>query len=152
MSFILHEVTYFGRCIPWIIVDRVPYFRKYKLQDEKIPTPAEQWKCTKYVLMTHFTVELPQIWGFGPICEYFGMLTHHVPFPSWKAMTAQILLFFVFEDAFHYWCVRINQLLSDRDSFILHLQGAPGTTLGTIIQAYSQAAPLLLGVRRVVAP
>ncbi|KAL7009280.1 C-4 sterol methyl oxidase [Cystobasidiomycetes sp. EMM_F5] len=106
MSFILHEVTYFGRCIPWIIVDRVPYFRKYKLQDEKIPTPAEQWKCTKYVLMTHFTVELPQIWGFGPICEYFGMLTHHVPFPSWKAMTAQILLFFVFEDAFHYWAHR----------------------------------------------
>lgn len=32
MSFILHEVVYFGRSLPWIIIDAIPYFRKYKIQ------------------------------------------------------------------------------------------------------------------------
>merc|ERR1712093_502455 len=76
MSFLLHELFYFGRCIPWMIIDSMPYFRKWKLQDTKAPTRAEQWKCTKYVLLTHFTVELPQIWGFHPLAEYFGA-DHH---------------------------------------------------------------------------
>ena len=33
MSFIMHEVVYFGRCVPFIIADQIPYFRKYKLQN-----------------------------------------------------------------------------------------------------------------------
>ncbi|KAN0059986.1 C-4 sterol methyl oxidase [Thecaphora frezii] len=38
MSFVLHEVVYFGRAIPWIIIDRMPSMRKYKLQEEKVAT------------------------------------------------------------------------------------------------------------------
>lgn len=26
-----------------------------------MPSTADQWRCTRYVLMTHFTVELPQV-------------------------------------------------------------------------------------------
>ena len=33
MSFAMHEIVYFGRSLPWIIVDRIPYFRKYKIQN-----------------------------------------------------------------------------------------------------------------------
>jgi len=106
MSFILHEIVYFGRCIPWMIIDRIPYFRQWKLQPEKQPTNAQMWKCTKAVLFSHFTIELPQIWGFHPLAEYFGLATHSVPFPSWKLMAAQIALFFVFEDMFHYFAHR----------------------------------------------
>ena len=58
------------------------------------------------MLLSHFTVELPQIWSFHPICEYLGLTTHEVPFPSWTKMLWQIALFFVFEDAFHYWAHR----------------------------------------------
>ena len=32
MSFVMHETVYFGRSLPWIIVDCIPYFRKYKIQ------------------------------------------------------------------------------------------------------------------------
>jgi hypothetical protein len=32
MSFVMHEVVYFGRSLPWIIIDCIPYFRKYKIQ------------------------------------------------------------------------------------------------------------------------
>ena len=33
MSFTMHEVVYFGRSIPWAIIDRIPYFNKYKIQN-----------------------------------------------------------------------------------------------------------------------
>ncbi|KAI0073346.1 C4-methyl sterol oxidase [Panus rudis PR-1116 ss-1] len=102
MSFLLHEIVYFGRCIPWIIIDAIPYFRKWKLQPGKVPTPQEQWECTKQVLMSHFTIELPAIWMFHPMAEYFGMMTWQVPFPSWKAIAPQVFFFFVFEDMFHF--------------------------------------------------
>ena len=61
MSFLMHEIVYFGRCVPWIIIDAIPYFRRWKLQPNKVPTPAEQWECTKLVLLSHFTIELPQV-------------------------------------------------------------------------------------------
>ncbi|KFY58700.1 hypothetical protein V496_05998, partial [Pseudogymnoascus sp. VKM F-4515 (FW-2607)] len=32
MSFLMHEFVYFGRSLPWIIIDRMPYFNKYKIQ------------------------------------------------------------------------------------------------------------------------
>jgi len=102
MSFVLHEVVYFGRCIPWMIMDATPYFRKWKLQPNKIPSLKEQWECTRLVLLTHFTVELPQIWLFHPLAESIGMETWQVPFPSFKTMAPQVLLFFILEDAWHY--------------------------------------------------
>ncbi|KAG6874485.1 hypothetical protein C0995_010395 [Termitomyces sp. Mi166 len=102
MSFLLHEVVYFGRAIPWIIIDAIPYFRKWKLQPTKVPTPEQQWECTKLVLFSHFTVELPTIWLFHPLAESIGMSTYQVPFPSLKIMAPQIAFFFFFEDLFHF--------------------------------------------------
>lgn len=39
MSFVLHELIYFGRSLPWIIIDAIPYFRKYKIQQVQL-TPC----------------------------------------------------------------------------------------------------------------
>ncbi|PBL02770.1 hypothetical protein ARMGADRAFT_1023943 [Armillaria gallica] len=102
MSFLMHEIVYFGRCIPWIIVDAIPYFRRWKLQPTKIPSVQDQWECTKLVLFSHFTIELPQIWLFHPLAESIGMSTYQVPFPSLKTMLPQILFFFFFEDLWHF--------------------------------------------------
>lgn len=33
MSFTMHEIVYFGRSLPWIIIDCIPAFNKYKIQD-----------------------------------------------------------------------------------------------------------------------
>ena len=33
MSFLMHETVYFGRSLPWIIIDSIPYFNKYKIQN-----------------------------------------------------------------------------------------------------------------------
>ena len=32
MSFAMHEIVYFGRSVPWAIIDRISYFNKYKIQ------------------------------------------------------------------------------------------------------------------------
>lgn len=106
MSFIFHELVYFGRSIPWVIIDRIPYFNKYKIQGQKIPTVKEQWNCTKLVLFSHFTVELPQIWLFHPLAKACGMNTD-VPFPSWQTIFFQVAVFFVLEDTWHYWMHRL---------------------------------------------
>jgi methylsterol monooxygenase len=102
ISFLMHEIVYFGRSLPWIIIDAIPYFQRWKLQPNKIPTPQEQWECTKQVLWAHFTVELPTIWLFYPLAETVGMKTYHVPFPSLYTMTWQIAFFMFFEDLFHW--------------------------------------------------
>ncbi|WOO78729.1 Methylsterol monooxygenase [Vanrija pseudolonga] len=106
MSFVLHEVVYFGRAIPWLIIDALPFFRKWKIQQNKTVSTEQIWKCTKVVLLTHFTCEAPLIWLFHPICCYFGMATFEVPFSPLWLMAAQIAFFFVFEDMFHYWAHR----------------------------------------------
>lgn len=33
MSFLMHEIVYFGRCLPYMIIDTIPAFNKYKIQN-----------------------------------------------------------------------------------------------------------------------
>lgn len=106
LSFLVHEVIYFGRAIPWLIVDAIPYFHQYKLQPGKSVSNAQIWKCTKVVLITHFTCEFPLIYLFHPICCYFGMATYEVPFTPIPKALLQLAFFFVFEDMFHYFAHR----------------------------------------------
>ncbi|CAI4210580.1 unnamed protein product [Parascedosporium putredinis] len=81
LSFVMHEVVYFGRALPWIIIGMIPYFDKWKIQNTKTPTLWEQAHCAGVVLLSHFTVELPQIWFFHPVAHFFGM-DFSVPFPA----------------------------------------------------------------------
>ncbi|KAH8681094.1 C-4 methylsterol oxidase [Xylariales sp. PMI_506] len=88
-----------------MLCDQIPWFHRYKIQG-KVPSLWEQWQCAKFVLLTHFTVELPQIWIFHPLAVAAG-LTYSVPFPPLWKMCAQIALFFVMEDTWHYWAHRL---------------------------------------------
>ena len=33
MSFVMHEIVYFGRSLPWAAIDRIPWFNRYKIQN-----------------------------------------------------------------------------------------------------------------------
>lgn len=96
---------YFGRSVPWAIIDRIPYFRKYKIQDTKLPSNQEQWECMKSVLTSHFLVEAFPIWFFHPLCERID-IKFQVPFPPVTTVLTQLAIFFVLEDAWHYWLHR----------------------------------------------
>ncbi|KAH9167211.1 hypothetical protein EDB89DRAFT_2125825 [Lactarius sanguifluus] len=141
-ALLLHETVYFGRCIPWIIIDAIPFFRKWKLQPGKLPTPQEQWECTKGVLFSHFTVEAPAIFLFHPIAESCGMKTWQVPFPAWQTMLPQLAFFFFFEDMFHYFSHQLlhTPLLYKHIHKLHHKYSAPfvmilgtGTILGPLL-------------------
>lgn len=106
LFFLVHEFMYFGRCVPWMVIDQIPYFNKYKIQATKIPLAKEQWECLRLVLTLHFLVEAMPIWTFHPMCRDMGILWS-VPFPAWTTMALQIGLFFVLEDAWHYWFHRL---------------------------------------------
>ena len=106
MFFLLHEITYFARCLPWFIIDQIPYFRRWKIQPTKIPSKKEQLYCLKSVLLSHFLVEAIPIWTFHPMCEKLG-ISVSVPFPPIKTMLLEIGLFFVLEDMWHYWAHRL---------------------------------------------
>jgi methylsterol monooxygenase len=47
---------------------------------------------------------MSQIWFFHPLAEALGMATWEVPFPSLKTIAPQVIFFFFFEDAWHYFC------------------------------------------------
>ncbi|GMM36004.1 methylsterol monooxygenase [Saccharomycopsis crataegensis] len=101
MFFLLHEIMYFGRCLPWYIIDKFGLFRKYKIQPTVIPTDKEQWECLKSVLKSHFIVEALPIWTFHPMCMKLG-ISVTVPFPDYTTMLKQIAIFLFLEDLWHY--------------------------------------------------
>ncbi|TID25300.1 ERG25 C-4 methyl sterol oxidase [Venturia nashicola] len=151
MSFVAHEAIYFGRSLPWIIIDMIPYFRQWKIQNQKIPTAKEQWTCAMLVLLSHFTVELPQIWFFHPMCQYFGLSTS-VPFPSVFKMAYQIALFFVMEDTWHYWSHRamhVYPFLYKNIHKIHHQYSAP---FGLAAEYASPIEVMILGLGTVGSP
>ncbi|ODQ81558.1 hypothetical protein BABINDRAFT_108819 [Babjeviella inositovora NRRL Y-12698] len=106
LFFTVHELMYFGRCLPWYIIDKMLYFNKYKIQPTKIPSDKEQWECLKAVLKSHFLVEAVPIWLFHPMCQRLG-ISILVPFPSLYTMLVQIGIFFACEDMWHYWAHRL---------------------------------------------
>lgn len=106
LFFVVHEISYFGRCIPWMVVDMIPFFRRWKIQPDKVPTAQEQWECFKAVLKSHFLVEALPIWLFHPLCSSLK-ISIGVPFPSTSVMISQIILFFICEDFWHYCAHRL---------------------------------------------
>lgn len=150
MSFIIHEFFYFGRSLPWTIIDRIPYFRRYKIQDTKMPSDKEQWECTKAVLFSHFTIELPQIVLFHPLAEWCGMSTG-IPFPGMKTIAYQVAIFLVLEDTWHYWmhrCLHYGPLYR-RIHKMHHTFSAP---FGLAAEYASNVEVMLLGLGTVGMP
>lgn len=106
LFFGVHELTYFGRCLPWAIIDQIPFFNRWKIQPDKIPSNKEQWECFKAVLKSHFLVEALPIWLFHPLCSTLK-ISVSVPFPSLNVMLLQVALFFFLEDMWHYYFHRL---------------------------------------------
>ena len=115
-----------------------------------MPTLKEQWTCAKLVLLTHFTVELPEIWLFHPMAQLFGISTG-VPFPSLFTMAYQIAIFFVMEDAWHYWTHRAMHWgpLYKNIHKIHHQYSAP---FGLAAEYASPIEVLILGIGTVIFP
>jgi len=73
IGFVMHEVVYFGRFVPFWICDFIPAMQKYKIQAQKDNTWDAYMKCLKTLAFNHFLVQLPMMLGFHPLAELFGM-------------------------------------------------------------------------------
>ncbi|KAJ3304727.1 C-4 sterol methyl oxidase [Kappamyces sp. JEL0829] len=93
--FIWHEICFFGRYIPYVFCDHIPYLKKYRIQQDKIVTNAEWWMCCKQVLFEQLALQLPMMGGFYPVAKAIGMRI------VWGT-----LFFLVVEDCYQYFVHR----------------------------------------------
>ncbi|KAK7958210.1 C-4 methylsterol oxidase [Apiospora saccharicola] len=111
MSFVMHEVFYFGRCIPWMIIDRTPFFNRYKIQNTDIKFAAKNPYHEGAVGVRQLGPPEPLYCrvapdlAFPPHCDFLRHGLRRALPPLWK-MAMHIAIFFVMEDTWHYWLHR----------------------------------------------
>ncbi|KAL4943988.1 hypothetical protein BDV06DRAFT_188576 [Aspergillus oleicola] len=151
ITFLAHELIYFGRCLPWVVADALPgVFRRFKIQENKSPSASDQWTCVKYILAIHFIIELPMIVLFHPMMELCGV-QYTFPFPKLSLIAAQIALFFIVEDTYHYWLHRAFHWgpLYRSIHRVHHQYAAP---FGLTAEYASPAETFLLGLGTITPP
>ncbi|KAG9407919.1 Methylsterol monooxygenase 1 [Aphanomyces cochlioides] len=105
-TFVLHEALYFSIWIPYLLLDFIPYFRKYKIQQSKPNTWANTWRCLKHLLFNHVFIQLPMILGSDWGLRQLGFTTA-LPLPHATTIAWQCLVSFILEDFYFYWVHRI---------------------------------------------
>ncbi|KAJ3102808.1 C-4 sterol methyl oxidase [Phlyctochytrium planicorne] len=103
--FIWHEVVYFGRFLPYMILDKIPYFQRYRIQPVETK-PEQVRKVVWHALKSQVFVQLPMMFSFHPTAIFLGMNFLTVPFPSLWTIAAQNLYFMFMEDTYHYFTHR----------------------------------------------
>jgi len=104
-TLIAHEVFFFGSWAPFLLMDYIPYFQKYKIQQEKPNTWGGIWKCLKYLFFVHFVVQWGMMLIFRPVILWLGMVATP-PLPSWKETLPILLVSLILEDFYFYWIHR----------------------------------------------
>ncbi|XP_074267481.1 methylsterol monooxygenase 2-2-like isoform X2 [Silene latifolia] len=82
-SFIVHESVFFLSGLPFVLLERLGFLTKYKIQ-AKTNTPAAQLKCIMRLLLYHFCINLPVILVSYPVFKLMGMRSS-LPLPPWYA-------------------------------------------------------------------
>ncbi|KAJ2502007.1 C-4 sterol methyl oxidase [Coemansia sp. RSA 1972] len=106
IAFVVHQVVYYGRYLPYAICDYIPAMRKYKLQPDKVISDEQWWKCVRSLLVSQIFVQLPMMMFFLPAAKMIGFECS-APFPAWLRVAFQVCVFFVIEDFYHYWAHRL---------------------------------------------
>lgn len=115
-TFAIHEFAYWGVYLPYALMDRSKFFRRWKLQEntygysslskqsQKLPKEDAQkfWRCVLYVAANHVFLVLPLILVTHPLFEKLGT-THGLPLPSLREFIVQILFCLFVEDMCFYW-------------------------------------------------
>eukprot|EP00842_Homolaphlyctis_polyrhiza_P005301 jgi/Hompol1/5772/HPOL_002055-RA len=107
MFFVWHEIVFFGRYIPYMIADMIPYFRQYKIQPDKEIPSSQRWYCALHVIFWQLAMQLPMMLAFHPVAMAMGMKFLQIPFPSYANMAATTLFFMFCEDMYQYFVHRL---------------------------------------------
>ncbi|KAJ3020853.1 C-4 sterol methyl oxidase [Thoreauomyces humboldtii] len=104
--FAWHELVFFGRFFPYYLMDQIPYFQQYKIQETKPNTPGLYRKCLISVIKSQLFVQAPMMLLFHPTAMYLGMKFLD-PFPALSTVVMSCIFCLIVEDAYHYWVHRL---------------------------------------------
>ena len=105
LTFVFHEIVYFGAWVPWLVLDQIPYFKRYKIQPDKKADWAMVAKCLKRLLLSHVFIQLPMQLMFHWVAQFLGF-SMSLPLPPVRDLAWQLPAFFVIEDFYFYWIHR----------------------------------------------
>ncbi|XP_065185659.1 methylsterol monooxygenase 1-like [Sycon ciliatum] len=105
-SVLVHEIVYFGLCLPGFLCQFVPFVQKYKIQSEKKESFDKQWQCFKVLMFNHFCIQLPLILGTFMFTEYMGIPYDYESMPAWYTTLGRCFCCLVIEDTWHYFLHR----------------------------------------------
>ena len=105
LTFVFHELVYFGCWMPWLLLDQIPFFEKYRIQPEKRASGAMVWKCLKRLLFSHVFIQLPMQLLFHWVAKFLGF-SMELPLPPVRDLAWKLPAFFVIEDFYFYWVHR----------------------------------------------
>ncbi|CDF40295.1 C-4 methyl sterol oxidase [Chondrus crispus] len=125
--FILHEVFYWGTYLPFLVLDLMPSFTRYKLQPSKPATRSAIAHCASRVLLNHVLLVLPIILLSHPLFSWLGCETSPSALPSLPTLLLQLAFFFLVEDWAFYWGHRAlhSPFLYTHVHAVHHVHAAP---------------------------
>lgn len=149
-TFIIHETAYFGAFLPWLLLDQIPYFRKYKIQKERPNSGKEMWECFVKLMFNHWVIQAPMILLTHYYLTIMGY-SMHAPLPKLSTMLFKCLLCFIVEDFYFYW---IHRLLHHKSIYkyvhkIHHTYSAP---FGIAAEFAHPIETMFLGVGTILGP
>lgn len=144
-SLLVHEIVYFGACLPAFIFQFLPFMQRFKIQPQKPETFEKQWNCFKKLMFSHFLIQFPLIFGTYHFTEYFNIPYDWESMPRWYVLTGQIIGCAIIEDTWHYF---LHRALHDRRVYkyihkIHHHYQAP---FGMVAEYAHPAETLILGM------
>eukprot|EP00183_Erythrolobus_madagascarensis_P002212 CAMPEP_0185850162 /NCGR_PEP_ID=MMETSP1354-20130828/4402_1 /TAXON_ID=708628 /ORGANISM="Erythrolobus madagascarensis, Strain CCMP3276" /LENGTH=306 /DNA_ID=CAMNT_0028550805 /DNA_START=417 /DNA_END=1337 /DNA_ORIENTATION=+ len=149
VTFVLHELFYWGCYVPFFVMDQIPSFRKWKIQGDVVNTGVTHWKCAKLIIMNHLAVVLPLVF-VSHLFEGVSLQTD-ANLPSLSTMALQVLVCFIIEDFLFYWGHRAlhTRLLYRLIHHVHHEFSAP---LGLAAEYAHPVEVIFLGMATVVGP
>ena len=89
LTFVFHEVVYFGRWMPWLLMDQFEFFKRWKIQPDKRASGAMVWKCLKRLLFSHVFIQLPMQLLFHWVAQFLGF-SMALPLPPVRDLAWQL--------------------------------------------------------------
>lgn len=149
--FLVHELAYWAAYLPFALLDASPSFARYRLQPAAPRGGAPAAACVARVLATHALLVAPIVAATHPLLAWAGTTADPAALPRAATVAAQLVFFFVLEDALFYFGHRAlhTPWLYRRVHAVHHTHAAP---FGAAAEYAHPAEVLFLGASTIVPP
>nr|XP_054767413.1 methylsterol monooxygenase 1-like [Lytechinus pictus] len=102
-----HFLSYILISLPSVVFQFIPYMQRFKIQQDKSLTGANQWECIKLLLVNQFVIHIPFYLGAYYYCELVNLPFTYETMPKWYVTLAHCFACLVIEDTWHYFNHRL---------------------------------------------